>query len=392
MIRSFKYRLYPNKEQQAKLTWTLERCCELYNACLQERRDAWRYARKMIGRYDQQNDLPDLKRNIRPEYQDIDSGVLQNVCHRVDLAFRGFFRRFKDGEKEPGYPRYRSRFRYDSFMYTQVGKHHGHQYGPKFEGNKIYFPKIGMVKVKMHLPIEGKTKTCIIKREGDQWYAVFVCEVEKPEPLPVSYEDVGIDLGVSKLATLSIGEAIEHPRYLRKSAKKLARLQQSLARKKRGSNRRKKAVQAVARAHRKIARQRKEFLHAESRKLINRYQVIVFEDLQIANMTKRPNAKQDEETGEYLPNKASAKAGLNKSILDAGWAMFVSMCTYKAESAGRTLLQVNPRYTSQMCSGCGAIKKKELSERWHSCSCGTELDRDHNAAINILRLGISLQE
>ena len=215
--------------------------------------------------------------------------------------------------------------------------------------------------------------------------------MEQLEPLPVSYEDVGIDLGVSKLTTLSNGETIEHPRYLRKASKRLEQLHQSLSRKKRGSNRRKKAVKQLAKAYQKICNQRKDFLHKASRSLVNNYQMIVFEDIQTANLTKRPKQKQDEETGQYLPNGASSKAGLNKSILDAGWGQFLRYCTYKAASAGRTLLTVNPRNTSQVCSGCGTVKKKELNERWHSCECGTELDRDLNAAINILALGRRVQ-
>lgn len=149
------------------------------------------------------------------------------------------------------------------------------------------------------------------------------------QKLPVSYEDVGLDLGVSHLATMSNGEVIDHPRYYRKAEKQLARRQQSLARKKRGSHRREKAKRLVAKAHRKIRNQRKDFLHKESRKLVNRYQVIVFEDLQTTNITKAPKPKPDED-GKYLPNGASAKAGLNKSILDAGWGMFVAMTSYKA--------------------------------------------------------------
>jgi putative transposase len=164
-----------------------------------------------------------------------------------------------------------------------------------------------------------------------------------------------------------------------------------LARKKRGSYRRKKAVREVSKAHRKVRNQRTDFLHQASRKLVNEYGLIVFEELQPANMSRRAKPKQDEETGTYLPNGASAKSGVNKSINDAGWGQFVQFCSSKAANAGRTVVQVTPRYTSQVCSGCGTVKKKELSERWHSCECGTELDRDHNAALNILRLGSSRQ-
>ncbi len=174
---------------------------------------------------------------------------------------------------------------------------------------------------------------------------------------------------------------------MRKGQATLKRRQQALSRKKKGSHRREKAKKLIGKAHRKIRNQRRDFLHKESRKLVDRYQVIVFEDIQIGNLTRAPKAKQDEATGQYLPNGAAAKGGLNKSILDAGWGMFVDMCSCKAEEAGRTLLKVSPKFTSQVCSNCGTVKKKDLSERWHSCECGAELDRDVNAAINILVRG-----
>jgi len=210
--------------------------------------------------------------------------------------------------------------------------------------NRVCLSKIGAIKVKLHRTIKGTIKTCTIKREGDHWYVVFACEVERM-PLPENHEAVGIDLGLLHFATLSTGETIENPRYYRKASKQL----------------------------------------------VNRYGTIVFEELQPANMSKRPKPKQDE-NGKYLPNGAAAKGGLNKSIVDAGWAMFQQFCLYKAANAGREVLFVTPNYTSQFCSGCGQVKKKDLSERWHSCECGCSLDRDHNAALNILRLGRSLQE
>ncbi len=247
--------------------------------------------------------------------------------------------------------------------------------------------KIGAVKLHLHRDMVGDTKTLTIKREGEHFYAVFTCEIGKSEPLPISYEDVGIDVGVIHFAALSNGDFIDHPRYFRKAEKKLATAQQALSSKQRGSHRRKKAVQRVVKCHRKIANQRKDFQHKASRKLVNRYQVMVFEDLKTANLTKRPKPKQDEATRQYLPNGASAKAGLNKSILDAGWATFTEMVSVKAAWAGRTVIFVNPFMTSQLCSGCGAVVKKDLSERWHSCSCGTELDRDTNSAKLILPLG-----
>ena len=380
MRKSYKFRLSPTRKQAATLQWTLDRCRELYNAALSERRDAYSMVGKSITCYDQINDLPEIK-EIREEYRDIHSQILQDVLRRVDKAYKSFFARCKRGGT-PGYPRLQGRDRYDSFCFPQAGFSLTHH-------TRVTLSKIGSIKVKLHREIKGKIKTCSIKREGSHWYIIFSCEVETC-PLPVSYEDVGIDLGVLHFATLSTGETIENPRYFRKAEKKREKVQQALARKKRGSHRRTKAKQAVGKAHRTVRNQRQDFLHKESRKLVDKYQVIVFEELQPANMSKRAKPKQDE-NGTYLPNGGSAKSGLNKSIQDAGWALFMSMCSYKAECAGRTLLTINPRYTSQICSSCGTVKKKELSERWHSCECGTELDRDHNAAINILRLGSNRQ-
>lgn len=377
-MKAFKYRLYPNKETERKLQWVLERCRELYNAALQERKEAYKYAGKSISKFEQMRSLTEIKADIRPEYQDIGSHVLQDVIKRLSKAFDAFFRRVANGE-EPGYPRFQGRNRYDSFCYPDAS-------GWKIEGKILHLTNIGDSKIKLHRPIEGKIKTCTIKREGDGWYVVFSCEVEASLKLPYSDEAIGIDLGVSHLATLSTGDTIDTPRYFRKGEKKLARLQRSLKYKERGSHRRKKVVQRVGKAHRKIRKQRADFLHKASRNLVNTYETIVFEELAPSNLSKRAKPKQDE-NGKYLPNGGSAKSGLNKSIVDAGWGQFVEYCMYKAASAGTSVLFVNPKYTSQVCSGCGTVRKKELSERWHSCECGTELDRDHNAAINILRLG-----
>lgn len=395
-MKAYKYRLYPTKSTEQRLLWTLDRCRELYNAALTERRDAYNFhVRQHPNYYDvetrkrltqeltvsyntQQNDLPAIKHELREEYQEVAAHVLQDALRRLDKAFQAFFRRVREGQT-PGYPRFKSRDRYDSFTYPDGA-------GWKFDGKYLHLSKIGRAKVKLHRDIQGKIKTVTIKREVNHWYVTFACEVGASDPLPVSYEDVGIDLGVTHLATLSNGEMIEHPRVLRRGQALLKRRQQACSRKKLRSHRRKKAGRLVGKAHRKIANQRKDFHHKASRMLVNRYQVIVFEDIQISNLVKRPKPKQDE-NGMYLPNGASAKGGLNKSIQDAGWGAFVSMCSSKAEGAGRTLLKVSPRFTSQICSQCGQVRKKELSERWHSCDCGAELDRDVNAAINILARG-----
>ena len=397
MRKAFKYRIYPNQETEQRLLWILSRCRELYHAALTERRDAYHFhVRQHPNYYDletrkrltseltvsytsQQNDLPEIKADLREEYQEIAAHVLQDVLRRLDRAFQGFFQRVRNGQT-PGYPRFKGRDRYDSFTYPDAA-------GWKFDGWYLSLSKIGSLKVKLHRKIEGQIKTVTIKREGTHWFVVFSCEVEQPAPLPVSYEDVGIDLGVSHLATLSTGEMIEHPSYYRKAEKQLQRRQRALARKKKGSHRRERLKRLIGKAHRRIARQRRDFSHKQAHKLVNRFQVIVFEDLQIANLIRRPKPKQGEKPGEYLPNGAAAKGGLTKSIQDAGWGLFVSLCTSKAEEAGRTLLKVDPRFTSQVCSQCGRVKKKDVSQRWHECECGADLDRDVNAAQNVLSRG-----
>ncbi len=378
MRKAFKYRLSPTKKQEQLLFWTLARCRELYNAALAERKEAYRMAGKSISYYDQKRDLVEIKATLRPEYQDIHSQVVQDVLLRLARAFDNFFRRLAKGD-EPGYPRFHSRNRYNSFTYPQSGYSLTHD-------KRVCLSKIGSIKIKLHRKIEGTTKTCTIKFEAGQWYAVFSCEVEQPEPWSPVESEVGIDLGVTHFAALSDGTFIESPRYSRKAQKKREKWQQALGRKKRGSHRREKARKAVAKAHRQIANQRRDFHHKQAKQLVKQHQTIVFEELEITNLSKRAKPKQDE-NGTYLPNGAAAKSGLNTSILDAGWGQFQQIVTHKAACAGRTVLKVNPRYTSQVCSQCGTVRKKELSERWHSCECGCELDRDTNAAINILGVG-----
>jgi len=380
MRKAYKFRLYPTKQQEKTLFWTLARCRELYNAALAERKEAYRMEGKSITYYEQKRDLPEIKAELREEYQQIHSQVLQDTLLRLSRAFDAFFRRVENGE-EPGYPRFQGRNRYNSFTYPQGGYSLTHD-------SRLCLSKIGEISITLHRPMEGTSKTCTVKYEAGQWYAVFSCEGAQPEPLPPVESEVGIDLGVTHFAALSDGTFIENPRHYRRAQKKLEKLQQALSRKKRGSPRREKARKAVAKAHRKIANQRRDFHHKQSKRLVQEHQTIVFEELEITNLTKRAKPKQDE-NGTYLPNGASAKSGLTKSMLDAGWASFQQMVVSKAGYAGRAVLFVNPKYTSQVCSQCGTVRKKSLEERWHSCECGAELDRDTNAAINILRLGRS---
>jgi putative transposase len=259
MRKAFKYRLYPNKEQERTLFWMLARCRELYNAALSERRDAYRMAGKSISYYEQKRDLPEVKALLRPEYQVIHSQVLQDVLLRLDKTFKAFFRRVAEGEK-PGYPRFQGRNRYTSFTYPQGGY--------SLSEKHVTLSKIGTVKLKLHRPIEGKIKTCTIKYEAGQWYCVFSCECAAPDPFPASAEEIGIDLGLLHFAALSDGTFIDSPSYYRSSEKALARRQQVKDRRKCGSHRREKARKLLAKAHRKLRHQRRDFLHKQSRKLV----------------------------------------------------------------------------------------------------------------------------
>jgi putative transposase len=224
-MRTYKYRLYPTTEQKFRLENTLETCRSLYNAALAERRYAYRQQRKNIGRLQQLNELPGMKESV-PEFQQVHSQVLQDVLIRVDKAFDAFFRRVKSGEKL-GYPRFRGKGWYDSFTYPQSG----FSLSDNRPGNqKLKLSKIGKVKIRIHRPIEGKIKTCTIKREIDKWYVCFSCEVE-PNPLPKSYKSVGVDMGILSFATLSDGSTISNPRYLRKTENKLKYEQRRLSKK-----------------------------------------------------------------------------------------------------------------------------------------------------------------
>ena len=359
MLKAFKYRLYPNREQTAKLNQTLDTCRALYNACLEQRRTAYRQQHKSISASQQSAELPDLKREL-PEVGEVYAQVLQDVVWRADTTFQNFFRRVKSRNGKAGYPRFQGRNRYNSFCYPQANK-----YGVKLIANRLHLTKIGNIKIKLHRPIEGKVKTCTLRRDVDEWYAVFACELPEPEPLEPR-SAIGIDVGIESFLATSDGEFVENPRLLDQSLAKLRRAQRSLTRKKRGSQNRAKARLRVAKQHRAIRRQRLDFQHKVARNLVDRYDMIAIEDLNVSGLVKNPK--------------------LARHISDVGWSGFADILAGKAAYAGQRVVRVNPDYTSQVCSDCGCIVSKELSERWHSCpDCGLSLHRDVNAARNILK-------
>ncbi len=374
---AYRYRIYPTKAQVSVLERTLGVCRDVYNSLVHERTVLYETTGKAPSRVDQCREITAWK-GEHSELSDVYSQVLQNVTRRVDLAFQAFFRRVKNGE-EPGYPRLRGKGQYDSITYPQSG------FGI-YQG-RLRLSKIGDVAIHLHRPIDGAIKTCTIRRTSTgKWFVCFSCEVE-PQTLEPSAEEVGIDVGLKVFAALSNGEFIENPRFFRRDEKALAKAQRKFdkVKNRHRTKARRKAKKVVSRIHERIATRRHDFVHQTARRLVNHFGVIAVEALSVENMMASPKAKPDPENpGQFLPNGASAKAGLNKSIADASWSMFRAVLTMKAERAFRLVVAVPPAYTSQMCSGCGNIAKNSLKERVHRCTvCGLVADRDTNAAVNI---------
>ena len=358
--KTYNYRLKPTPEQEQVMEFVLRRCRERYNAALEERREAWLKCGVSVTEAQQSAQLPDIK-EVRPEYGDIHSQLLQDVLTRLDRAFQAFFRRIHEGQT-PGYPRFQGAARYNSFTYKQCGN------GATLDNGFLVLSKIGRIAVRWSRPIEGAPKTVTISREADGWYVCFSCADASTQPLPATGQETGIDLGLEAFATLSKGERIFHPCWYRRAERALKTAHRCVSRRKKGSNRRRKAVTLLAKAHQKARRQRFDHHHKISLSLVRQYVTIYHEDLQTANMVRNHH--------------------LAKSISDAGWSQFLSILSYKAACAGRSMVAVNPAFTSQRRSGCGIIVAKGLSVRWRSCpECTTSLHRDHNAAQNILALG-----
>jgi putative transposase len=362
--KTYKYKLKPTPQQEQALAFVVRRCRELYNAALQERKEAWQKCGVSVTEAMQSAQLPAVK-EVRPEYRDIHSQVLQDVLTRLDRAFQAFFRRVKNGET-PGYPRFQGVNRHNSFTYKQVGN------GAQLDNGFLVLSKIGRIAVRWSRPLEGTPKTVTISREADGWYVSISCADVPIQPLPPTSQEIGIDLGLEAFATLSNGTRIFSPGWYRKAEQALKTAQRRVSRRKKGSNRRRKAVNLLAKAHQKVARQRRDFHHKTALALVRANDTIYHEDLQTANMVRNHH--------------------LAKSIQDAGWSMFLSILAFKAANAGKQAVAVPPAYTSQTCSGCGVVVQKGLSVRWHSCpECGTSLHRDHNAAKNIERAGQALR-
>ena len=350
MRKTFKYKVKINKKTEANCFEWLYLCRTLYNLCLEQRIICWRQWRKSLSNFDQQK---------------VNGQVLYDVLYRLDRAYKAFFQRLKRGET-PGFPRFKGRDRYHSFTL--------HQNGWKLEGRNLHVTNVGRFKLFLSRPIEGRIKTVTVSRSSTgKWFVSFSCDNVPATVLPEAQkQEVGLDVGISSFLTDSEGAKVENPHFFRESEKKLRIKQRSLARKKKGSRRRARARHQVALVHEKITNQRMDFMNKLALSYLIVYQVVYIEALKIKNMVKNRH--------------------LSKSISDASWGMFFTILARKAASAGRQVVEVNPRRTSQDCSGCGAYVPKKLSVRIHRCpACGLVMDRDENSAVNLILRGGALR-
>ena len=359
-MKAFKYRIYPTVKQERALVRTLETCRHLYNTALDSRIQCYKQG-KSLSYVDLANALSGQPNEWQSQ---VHSQVLQDTLKRLDKAYANFFRRCKEKQEgkitKVGFPRFKGKDRYHSFCYPQSGF--------RFDEKRITLSKIAVdIKLKYSRAVEGKVKTCTVLRDVDQWFVVLTCDNEVPM-FKNGKPEVGVDVGLTSLAVLSDGTVIDNPRTLKRSEKKLAKTQRRLSRKVLGSANRNQQRVEVARVHRRIRRQRSDFLHKLSTKLVDNYGCITFEDLNIRGMLKNHC--------------------LAKHISDASWNQLIALTQNKAESAGSEVRLVNPRGTSQKCSQCGAVVKKTLADRVHNCPhCGLVMDRDLNASHNISMAG-----
>jgi putative transposase len=349
----------------------------LYNAALEERREAWRMSGIGVRYGDQSAQLKEI-RAADPDGQGRWSfSSQQATLRRLNRAFEAFFRRARSGQKA-GYPRFKGADRFDTVEWPKDGD--GCRWNSQPEhptATYVRLQGIGHVKVHQHRPVQGTVKTISVKREGRRWYLVLSCDDVPERPLPATGRQVGVDVGVARFATTSDGEIIGNPRFLKTSADELAAAQRALARTKRGSANRHRARARVAAVHRRIRNRRADFHHKTARALITSCEVIAVEKLNLAGMTRSAAGTVD------APGvNVAAKSGLNKSILDAGWARFMNILTGKAEEAGRQIVFVNPARTSIDCHRCGTGCTRPRQDTVICPDCGP-IDADTNGARNI---------
>lgn len=362
--RTYRYRIYPTVRLRLALEAQLGFACQLYNAALEQRRYAWRGRHRSVSLYKQFRELTEVRAAHMGPAQ-MSCSAMRDPLRRLDRAFDAFFRRVSAGVK-PGYPRFRSVRRYDSLTWDS---------GWGVRDGRLALQGIGQVKVKWHrpLPASAVVRTVTVRRMAERWYAHFSLEMSRSPQVATAAARpaVGLDLGIHHFATFSTGEHIPGPRAYRAAVRQLRAAQRRVARRYKGSRRRLKARLLLARQHQRIRNLRHDHAHKLTRRLVSDFGAIAVEDLNVGALARGP---------------------LAKDVTDQGWGAFLTMLEYKAAEAGTRLIRVPPQGTSQTCSGCGVVVPKRLSERTHRCpACGLVIDRDTNAARNILRLGLSRQ-
>jgi putative transposase len=381
MRRAYKFRLRPTARQHVALAAMMVDHRDLYNMALRWRRTSWEDCQTPVRYGHQSAALKDLRAQ-HPAHDRWSFSSQQATLRRLDKAFSAFYRRCQSGDK-PGYPRFKPEHRFNSVEWPSDGD------GCRWlsDGKRVRLKGVGHVKVSAHRKVEGRVKTVTVKREGRRWFLVLSCDEVPLKPLEPTGAVVGVDVGLASFTTTSDGQHIANPRYGRVGAQRLSKAQVSLARKQRGSTNRRVAREVVANRHRKVANQRRDFHHKTARRLVEDYDVIAIEALRIINMTRSASG-----TVDAPGTNVAAKSGLNRSILDAGWAQFVSILRGKAEEAGRAVIDVDPRHTSQRCYECDHVaRENRVTQAAFRCqACGHEAHADENAACNILRAGLAL--
>ena len=383
--RAYKFRAYPTRPQEGRAARLLADHCDLYNAALLERREAWRMRGVSISYGTQSAQLKEIRRADSDGQGRHSFTAQQQTLRRLNAVFAAYYKRCtaakKAGEKKPGYPRFKPYQRFSQVLFVAGD---GARWQPSDSGRWAHatFQAVGSVKVREHREVRGAVKALQFKREHRRWYVIVVAETE-PVPLPAAGREVGVDLGVARFLTTSDGEVIANPRFLTVSAQVIADLERRKARTRPGSGNRRRIRRALAREWRKVRNRRRDFQHKTARTLVNECDVIALEDLNIAGMTKRSAPKpMPGEPGTFLANRARAKAGLNRSILDAGWAQFTSILTGKAAEAGRHVMFVNPAGTSINCHRCGQ-RCARPQQKIAICPVHGVIDADVNGARNI---------
>jgi putative transposase len=387
--RAHKLRAYPTRPQEGRAVRLLADHCDLYNAALQERRDAWRMRQLSVSYGQQSAQLREI-RAADPQGQGRHSFTAQQqTLRRLNAVFAAFFQRARDAEKatqragstgerskvrKVGYPRFKPHQRFDQVLFVAGD-------GAKWEATDgrwahASFQAVGRVKVRQHRAVVGRVKTLQLKREHRRWYVIVATDAEVA-PLPPTGRSVGVDVGVARFLTISDGEVVANPRFLDAAQQRIADLQRRKQRARPGSGNRRRLRQALARDWRKVRNRRRDFHHKTARALVDTCDALALEALRVDAMTASASR-----TLEQPGTNVAAKSGLNRSILDAGWAQFTITLTAKAESAGRRVVRVDPSYTSVTCHTCGT---RCTRPRQDTVVCPThgELDADLNGARNI---------